>query len=145
VSLCIYKSGGRLVCLLHPPVLKLSPTTLSPRILLRFLLNARYSPLLPPRNLSRTIVLVGASSSIVYYSQSQRNRASYSSMATSSSEGDDLRDRAQQSPLASQRAKEQASEARGRRGFGNMFPLGAKDGFSQWVRGSRRPTLRSQR
>ncbi|KAF2817514.1 alpha/beta hydrolase [Mytilinidion resinicola] len=51
-------------------------------------------------------------------------------MATSSSEGDDLRDRSQQPALASQQVKE--SETQRRRGFGNMFPLGAKEGFNQW-------------
>ncbi|OCK82544.1 alpha/beta-hydrolase [Lepidopterella palustris CBS 459.81] len=60
-------------------------------------------------------------------------------MATSASSGDDLRDRSQhsqQSPLASQRAKDQAaSEANQRGRFAQWFPLGAKEGFNQWWAG----------
>ena len=43
--------------------------------------------------------------------------------------GEDVRGRAQQSPLASQRAKEN-----GEAGKVVWFPLSAKEGFSQWVR-----------
>ncbi|OCK99761.1 alpha/beta-hydrolase [Cenococcum geophilum 1.58] len=57
-------------------------------------------------------------------------------MATSASGGDDVRSRSQQSPLASQRAKEQGeSEAAQAGRFARMFPLGAKEGFNQWWAG----------
>jgi cardiolipin-specific phospholipase len=46
---------------------------------------------------------------------------------------EDVRGRTQQSALASQRAKEQGQQM-GR--FAQWFPLGAKEGFSQWVRGA---------
>ena len=47
---------------------------------------------------------------------------------------DDVSSRSQQSPLASQRAKQQA-EAEGKKTsrFAGVFPLGYKDTFSQWV------------
>ena len=46
-----------------------------------------------------------------------------------------FRNRTQQSPLASQRAKEQAKQEGGasRSRFANAFPLGYKDTFAQWV------------
>lgn len=47
----------------------------------------------------------------------------------SANNGDDLRGKTQQSPLASQRAKEQGTQPKG-----GYFPLGTKEGFSQWVR-----------
>ena len=60
-------------------------------------------------------------------------------MATSASGGDDVRSRSHQSPLASQRAKEQGeSEAAQAGRFARMFPLGAKEGFNQWVCSARR-------
>ncbi|KAF2472726.1 alpha/beta-hydrolase [Lindgomyces ingoldianus] len=54
-------------------------------------------------------------------------------MATSENGGEELQHRTQQSPLASQRAKEQG-QASGR--FAQWFPLGAKEGFSQWWAGT---------
>ncbi|KAF1954297.1 alpha/beta hydrolase fold family protein [Byssothecium circinans] len=53
-------------------------------------------------------------------------------MAAQGEEGD-VRSRTQQSPLASQRANAQAQQ-QGR--FEKWFPLGAKDGFSQWWAGT---------
>ncbi|KAF2651203.1 alpha/beta-hydrolase [Lophiostoma macrostomum CBS 122681] len=50
-------------------------------------------------------------------------------MAASDSGNEDVRNRTQQSALASQRAKEQGQQT-GR--FAQWFPLGAKEGFSQW-------------
>ncbi|KAL9122134.1 MAG: hypothetical protein Q9187_001311 [Circinaria calcarea] len=54
--------------------------------------------------------------------------------ATTSGSGDDLRSTGQQSPLASQRAKENdAPTAANRTGrFGGYFTLGYKEGFNQW-------------
>ncbi len=50
------------------------------------------------------------------------------------SDGDiDIRSRGQQSPVASRRTKETAGTAQERKGrFDGMFPLGYKEGFSQW-------------
>ncbi|KAF2258206.1 alpha/beta-hydrolase [Lojkania enalia] len=48
---------------------------------------------------------------------------------------EDVRGRAQQSPLASQRAKEQGQAPQQGR-FAQWFPLGAKEGFSQWWAGT---------
>lgn len=45
-----------------------------------------------------------------------------------SADSDEIRNRTQQSPLASQRAKDEGKQKAG------WFPLGAKEGFSQWVR-----------
>jgi hypothetical protein len=58
------------------------------------------------------------------------------STASSQSGENEIRTRTQQSPLASQRAKEQAEKDGRRRGpfSGNLFPMGYKEGFSQWVR-----------
>ena len=49
---------------------------------------------------------------------------------------DDVRNRTQQSPLASQRAKQSdhPTEANRTGRMSNFFPLGWKDGFNQWVR-----------
>lgn len=57
-------------------------------------------------------------------------------MATSASDDESVRTRTQQSPLASQRAKQQASAAAEASRTGRSpgyFPLGYKEGFSQWV------------
>lgn len=59
-------------------------------------------------------------------------------MATSSASeaGDTLKSKTQQSPLASQRDKAQAdnpTKATRTNRFTQYFPLGYKDGFSQWV------------
>ncbi|KAF2742290.1 alpha/beta-hydrolase [Sporormia fimetaria CBS 119925] len=48
-------------------------------------------------------------------------------------EGEDVRSRTQQSPLASQRAGAAGQPAPGR--FAQWFPLGTKEGFSQWWAG----------
>ncbi|EOD45435.1 putative acetolactate synthase protein [Neofusicoccum parvum UCRNP2] len=56
-------------------------------------------------------------------------------MAASANSDDDFRSRTQQSPLASQRAKQQGSvppSAPNGRGFSGWFPLGYKEGFTQW-------------
>lgn len=45
---------------------------------------------------------------------------------------EEMRGRTQQSPLASQRAAE-AGQAPAAGRFAQWFPLGAKDGFNQWV------------
>lgn len=52
---------------------------------------------------------------------------------TTSGEDDDYKSKSQQSPLASQRAKESGQAKRAGR-FTGYFPLGYKEGFSQWVR-----------
>jgi cardiolipin-specific phospholipase len=57
-------------------------------------------------------------------------------MATSEGDGE-MRNRTQQSPLASQRAKEQGQPQTGR--FATWFPLSAKEGFNQWVSSSYAP------
>ena len=44
-----------------------------------------------------------------------------------SNEGDEMRSKTQQSPLASQRAKAEGNKS------GGYFTLGYKEGFSQWV------------
>ena len=71
--------------------------------------------------------------------QNSRLRNSYrpsSAMAaTASDNGDDVGSRTQQSPLASQRAKQNnaPTEANRTGRIGGYFPLGYKEGFSQWV------------
>jgi len=52
-----------------------------------------------------------------------------STMADADSE--EIRGRTQQAPLASQRARDQGQSQPGR--FAQWFPLGAKEGFNQWV------------
>ena len=58
-------------------------------------------------------------------------------MATAASGGDDdYRSRAQQSPLASQRAKKANTPTEANRTgriSAGYFPLGYKEGFNQWV------------
>ena len=59
------------------------------------------------------------------------------STSTAPSSNDDYNSRAQQSPLASQRAKKAGnapSESNRTGRFGGYFTLGYKEGFSQWVR-----------
>ncbi|KAH7052100.1 Alpha/Beta hydrolase protein [Macrophomina phaseolina] len=59
-------------------------------------------------------------------------------MAAPASGDDEFRSRTQQSPLASQRAKQQGSappSAPNGRGYSGWFPLGYKEGFSQWWAG----------
>lgn len=55
--------------------------------------------------------------------------------ATTNGSSGDIRTRSQQSPLASQRAKESNTPTEeNRKGrFGGFFTLGYKEGFSQWV------------
>jgi cardiolipin-specific phospholipase len=57
------------------------------------------------------------------------------STATADGSDDDFRTRGQQSPLASQRAKQSNdhSEANETGRISGYFPLGYKEGFSQWV------------
>lgn len=53
------------------------------------------------------------------------------------SNDEEYRSRGQQSPLASQRQQQAGSvppQAPNGRGFNGYFPLGYKEGFSQWVR-----------
>ena len=59
-------------------------------------------------------------------------------MAAPANSDDEFRSRTQQSPLASQRAKQQQQGsvppgAPNGRGFNGWFPLGYKEGFSQWA------------
>lgn len=56
--------------------------------------------------------------------------------ATTNGSNDDIRTRPQQSPLASQRAKQDGAPSdENRKGqFGGYFTLGYKEGFTQWVR-----------
>ena len=64
----------------------------------------------------------------------RRNTATMST-ATANGNDDDLRSRGQQSPLASQRAKQSSAPTEANRTgrFTGYFPLGYKEGFSQWV------------
>ena len=57
------------------------------------------------------------------------------STATTNGNDDDLSSRGQQSPLASQRAEQSSgpTEANRTGRFTGYFPLGYKEGFSQWV------------
>ncbi|KAL0264586.1 hypothetical protein SLS55_000536 [Diplodia seriata] len=58
-------------------------------------------------------------------------------MAANANSDDEFRSRTQQSPLASQRAKQHGSVPSGApngRGFTGWFPLGYKEGFTQWAR-----------
>ena len=57
------------------------------------------------------------------------------STAAASDGNDNLQARGQQSPLASQRAKQSntPSEANRTGRMSGYFPLGYKEGFSQWV------------
>ena len=74
-------------------------------------------------------------------STSNRN---VSVMATATSGGDDdFKSKSQQSPLASQRAREGGQEKRAGR-FTGYFPLGYKEGFSQWVGRHPRFPLRNE-
>lgn len=58
-------------------------------------------------------------------------------MATTSTDGkdDELQSKVQESPLASQRQKQRNAPSESNRTgkFVGYFPLGYKDGFSQWV------------
>jgi cardiolipin-specific phospholipase len=57
-------------------------------------------------------------------------------MASAASGSDDVRSRSQQPMLASQRAKKQTetpTKDNGTGRFSQFFPLGYKEGFSQWV------------
>ena len=60
---------------------------------------------------------------------------------------DDIRNRTQQSPLASQRAKQtdHPTEANRTGRMSNFFPLGWKDGFNQWVSDTRTTNFWRQR
>jgi hypothetical protein len=62
-------------------------------------------------------------------------RLPYSTMSSGSGSTEDVRSRGQQPVLASQRAKEQSRNDpnQGNRGGFSYFPLGYKEGFSQWV------------
>ncbi|MCJ1474472.1 hypothetical protein MMC13_003130 [Lambiella insularis] len=53
--------------------------------------------------------------------------------ATASGSDDDFKSKGQQSPLASQRARQPTEANRKGRFGGGYFPLGYKDGFNQWV------------
>ena len=69
------------------------------------------------------------------YSRPQTSRA-YSTMASATSDSNDnYQSKGQQSPLASQRAKQGTTPSEPNRTarFGGYFPLGYKAGFSQWV------------
>lgn len=57
-------------------------------------------------------------------------------MAAPANSDEEFRSHTQQSPLASQRARQQGSvppSAPNGRGFNGWFPLGYKEGFSQWA------------
>lgn len=56
----------------------------------------------------------------------------YSTMAADGQESE-LRNKTQQSPLARQRAKENGETEKAGGRFSNLFPLGYRDTFSQWV------------
>ena len=74
----------------------------------------------------------------IHYSSLQILKANRSTMATATStSNDDYRSKGQQSPLASQRAKQGSQPTEGNRTakFNGYFPLGYKAGFSQWVCG----------
>ena len=60
-------------------------------------------------------------------------------MATSEGGNEAMRNQTQQSPLASQRAKDAGQPQTGR--FATWFPLGAKEGFNQWVSDLDAPTI----
>lgn len=62
-----------------------------------------------------------------------RNQTTMAS--TSNNNSDNLRPKTQQSPLASQRAKQSSTPSESNRTarFTGYFPLGYKEGFSQWV------------
>lgn len=105
----------------------LTPSTFSPLHRLRFLLGTRRAAVY------KTVGFGGAGyTALSLGTPVSLDSKESSTMAAQNSVSEDVRGRTQQSPLASQRAKEQ-SEARPAGRFGQWFPLGAKEGFSQWV------------
>lgn len=108
-------------------------STFSPLRLLRHYLHARPNA---KSAVCKTVGFGGASYITISLSTPIRiDSKAQSTMAAAQSDGEDMRGRTQQSPLASQRASEQDQTQQGR--FAQWFPLGAKEGFSQWVSGSR--------
>ena len=64
----------------------------------------------------------------------RRRAAIRLSTMTSTDDESQFRNRTQQSPLASQRAKQANADGQGSKSrFSGVFPLGYKDTFSQWV------------
>lgn len=64
------------------------------------------------------------------------HRRATATMAAPANSDEEFRSHTQQSPLASQRARQQGSvppSAPNGRGFNGWFPLGYKEGFSQWA------------
>lgn len=106
----------------HPTSFKLISSTPLPSLLLR--------------SATSETVAVKHISSLVNRSESHL-RTTYSTMSASAS-SDDVRTRGQQPVLASQRAKlEQQNHPTAANRTGRVaafFPLGYKEGFTQWVR-----------
>lgn len=105
----------------------LTASTHSPLHLLRRYLHSRPGA---RRVLSRTVGFGGASWISLSLSTPVQIRDA-STMAAPHDEDHDPRGRTQQAPLASQRATEQGQSQQGR--AAKWFPLGAKEGFTQWV------------
>ena len=106
-------------------VSNLTPHTFSPLQRLRFLIHARKSTLFT------TAGFTGAGYTFLSLGTPLRLDSKESStMAAAASDNEEVRGRTQQSPLASQRAKEEGQQP-GR--FAQWFPLSAKEGFTQWV------------
>ena len=108
---------------------KLNPSTFSPLHLLRYYLNRAPAT---RSTLCKTAGLTGAGYTFVVLSTPIRVDSKNNSTMATTEGGDEVRGRTQQSPIASQRAREQGQSQQGR--FGQWFPLGAKEDFSQWVR-----------
>lgn len=108
-------------------VVNLSRSTLNPLLVLRYYLHTRPGA---RRALASTLSVGGASWISLSLATPVKIERGASSMAATQDE-EEMRGRTQQAPLASQRAREQGQEQQGR--VAKWFPLGAKEGFTQWV------------
>ena len=111
----------------HLRAATLTTSTTSPLHLLRLYLHARPGA---RRVLSRTASYGAASGISLSLATPIRLERETSTMAPSADE-EEIRGRTQQAPLASQRARDQGQSQQGR--VAKWFPLGAKEGFTQWV------------
>jgi hypothetical protein len=113
------------------------------------LYSSQALPSLILRTASSETTAVRHLSNLINRSEGQIRPSSYSTMSASASStsSDDVPPRGQQPMLASQRAKEQSrapTEANRTGRFTGYFPLGYKEGFSQWVRENRHVAFSSQ-
>lgn len=140
IALCMY---GMTDCFspLTPPLILLDPSQLSPfsPALVRptcdapTLLSAAVAATRPKLRSLRPALVPRSVSPLPPRSHCRAT----ATMAAPANSDEEFRSHTQQSPLASQRARQQGSvppSAPNGRGFNGWFPLGYKEGFSQWAR-----------